>query len=111
LPAGAATAQDLIDRTLVERRFYLTLMAALSLVALILAGTGVYGLMSMSTGQRAHEIGIRMALGSMYERTGALEPLTLARVVAVLTAVALLAAFVPALRSARVDPMAVPRSE
>jgi len=144
----AATAQDLIDRTLVERRFYLTLMAAFSLVALILAGTGVYGLMSMSTGQRAHEIGIRMALGarpsdlvsmvlgegarvmalgvvlgvfgslwfaralgSMYERTGALEPATLAAVGLVLAVVALVAALVPALRSARVDPMTVLRSE
>ena len=56
--------EDLVDATLVERRFNLMLAAALSCVALFLALIGVYGLMSAETRARTREIGIRAALGA-----------------------------------------------
>ncbi len=58
------TVQDILDESLWTRRASSWLIAAFSTVALVLAVAGLYGVISYSVGQRAHEISIRIALGA-----------------------------------------------
>jgi ABC-type antimicrobial peptide transport system permease subunit len=61
---GVSTIDQLIARSLNPRRFNLWLLGSFAIVALILAGVGLYGLISFMTAQRSYEIGIRMAFGA-----------------------------------------------
>lgn len=125
-----------------------TFATVFAVLALILAATGIYGVVAYRTQLRTHEIGIRVALGAsradvlrLVLRQGlrltaaglsaglvlslaltqflrgllygvsATDPVTVACVVAVLGAIAVLASYLPAQRAMRVNPVNAMRAQ
>lgn len=147
-PATLGTMEERIARSAADRRFATLALGLFALVALVLAGVGVYGVISYGVASRTHEIGVRMALGAspvgvrLLILRGAALTAAVGIVAGVLASVfasrllesllynvagvdvsayavgalfllttALLAAFVPARRASRIDPLVAIRSE
>jgi predicted permease len=78
-----STMSSAVAGATAESRFYLVLLSAFAVIAVVLASVGIYGVMSYSVSRRTHEIGIRIALGAephIVRRFIVLQGMTLAAV-------------------------------
>jgi predicted permease len=71
--ASVRLMSDVLDGQFATRNAQLRILGALALLALLLAGVGIHGLLAFTVAQRGREIGVRLALGA--------EPRAVARMV------------------------------
>ena len=136
------TMKDQVQTTLADERALADLAGGFSLLALVLATVGIYGMMAYAVTTRTAEIGLRIALGARTDQIlsrvlresfvltgagtvlglivaqwlsrliramlygiGSTDALTVAITAQLLIFVSLIAAFAPALRASRIDPI------
>ena len=87
------TMEDVLTNSLAQRRLNMELLAGFAGLALVLAATGIYSVLSYAVRRRVREIGIRMAIGARVEQVLRMVVMEGLRMTAAGLAVGIVAAF------------------